>query len=69
MREVNNLRGGADHGFDVFLFDRFSFPESALKILYLFLRTKKPERVRNQRRAIRKREMFALTRSRVTSSR
>jgi len=52
LREVDDLWGRADHGFDVFLFDLFSFLESALKILYLFLRAKKPEQVRNQRRTI-----------------
>jgi len=54
LREVDDLWIGADDGFNVFPFDLFSFPESALKVLYLFLHTKKPGRVRNQGRTIRR---------------
>ena len=68
MREVDDLWGRADNGFYVFLFDLFSLSKSALKLLYLFLRTKKPEQIRNQGGWL-EREVFALTRSRVTSSR
>jgi len=54
LREVDDLWGSVDDGFGIFLFDLFSFSESALKILYLFLfRPKKPEWIRNQRRVTR----------------
>lgn len=69
MREVDDLRGRADDGFNVFPFDLLDFSEPTLKILYLFLRTSKgTERIRNQGWMIGE-QLFVLTRSRVTSSR
>jgi hypothetical protein len=69
LREVDDLWGSADDRFEVFPFDFFSFVESTLEVLYLFLyMSKKPERIRNQRLMTRA-TGFHLTRSRVTSSR